>query len=100
MAKLFLKEKHLDILKTIFNDICPNSIVYAYGSRIKGLAHNGSDLDLAIVLGDGDANISELVESVKNSNLPFLVDIFELKSLPDSFQNEIMKNNVVIFGEI
>lgn len=100
MAKLFLKEKHLDILKTIFNDICPNSIVYAYGSRIKGLAHNGSDLDLAIVLGEGDANISELIESVKNSNLPFLVDIFELKSLPDSFQNEIMKNNVVIFGKM
>ena len=100
MAKLFLKEKHLNILKTIFNDICPNSIVYAYGSRIKGLAHNGSDLDLAIVLGEGDANISELIESVKNSNLPFLVDIFELKSLPDSFQNEIMKNNVVIFGKM
>ena len=100
MAKLFLKEKHLDILKTIFNDICPNSIVYAYGSRIKGLAHNGSDLDLAIVLGEGDANISELIESVKNSNLPFLVDIFELKSLPDNFQNDIMKNNVVIFGKM
>lgn len=100
MAKLFLKDKHLDILKTIFNEFCPNSIVYAYGSRVKGLAHDGSDLDLAVVFGDGDAKLFELIEAVKDSDLPFLVDIFELKTLPESFQDEIKKKNVVIWGEL
>lgn len=100
MAKLFLKDKHLEIIKNIFCEICPNSTVYAYGSRINGSAHEGSDLDLAVVRGDGDANVSELVEAVKESDLPFLVDIFELKALPETFQQEVLKNNIVIFGNV
>ncbi len=98
MTKLFLKETHLEILKDIFTRLCPNAIVYAYGSRIKGNAHEGSDLDLALDNTSDDVVISDIVEAVRESNIPFLIDIFELKSLPESFQNEIMKNNVVIFG--
>ncbi|MBR3890346.1 nucleotidyltransferase domain-containing protein [bacterium] len=98
MTKLFLKETHLEILKDIFTRLCPNATVYAYGSRIKGNAHEGSDLDLALDNTSDDVVISDIVEAVRESNIPFLIDIFELKSLPESFQNEIMKNNVVIFG--
>ena len=48
MNNLFIDKKDLNILKNILKDFCPNSEVYAYGSRINGKAHEGSDLDLTI----------------------------------------------------
>ena len=98
MTKLFLKENHLKILKDIFDSLCPNCAILAYGSRIKNEAHDGSDLDLAIINNFGDYNISEIQEEIKNSNLPFLVDIFEFSALPQNFQDEILKENVVIYN--
>jgi len=98
MDKLFLKEKHLNILKKIFDSLCPNTIIAAYGSRIKGLAHDGSDLDLAVLtpLPEGLC-LYEIEEAINNSDLPFLVDIFELENLPENFKQQILKENVVIY---
>ena len=78
MTKLFLKENHLDILKDIFTRLCPNATVYAYGSRVKGEAHEGSDLDLALDNNSDKIFMSEIIEAIKESDIPFLVDIFEL----------------------
>lgn len=99
MDKLFLKEKHLNILKNIFDTLCPNVVVTAYGSRIKGLAHDGSDLDLAILtpLPEG-VYLYEIEEAINNSDLPFLVDIFEFEKLPENFKQQILKKNIVIYG--
>ena len=48
MNNLFINKKDLEILKNILKEFCPNSEVYAYGSRINGKAHEGSDLDLFV----------------------------------------------------
>ena len=48
MDRLFLKPEYLKILFDIFADYCPEAEIWAYGSRIKDEAHEGSDLDLVV----------------------------------------------------
>lgn len=93
MANIFIEQRFLDELKGILEKTVPNTKIWAYGSRIDGTAHSGSDLDLAIV-GDGD--ISVLKTAIEESNIPFLVDVVKFENLPESFQNEILKKYVVI----
>ncbi len=100
MNNLFLKEKHLKILTEIFDKYCPNATVVAYGSRIKNEAHSGSDLDLAIINfneEEEEYSLFDIRQAIHDSNIPFLVDIFILDTLPESFQKEINKNNIVIY---
>lgn len=98
MSSLFIKPEYLTELQEIFKTCCPQSTVLAYGSRIRNEAHSGSDLDLAIKNLMG-TDILTLREEISDSDIPFLVDIFEFEKLPLSFQEEISRNNVLIFGK-
>lgn len=98
MSDLFIKPEYLQELLEIFKMCCPHATVLAYGSRIKNEAHSGSDLDLAVKNVNG-RKILMLKEKLSDSNIPFLVDVFEFDMLPLSFQQEIAHKNVVIFGE-
>lgn len=97
MSNLFIDKKDLDILKNILKEFCPNSEVYAYGSRINGRAHDGSDLDLTIKNFPKDKYLFELKEIFSNSNITFLIDVNLYDDLPQSFKDEIDKNNVKIY---
>ena len=97
MDKLFIKPEHLKMLTDILGSYCPKAEVFAYGSRLNGNAHEGSDLDLAIKFNEEGKYLFELKEIISQSNIPFLVDIHEYNNLPDSFQKEILKNYIVIF---
>lgn len=98
MNKLNIDEESLSILKEIFKKYSPKAQVIAYGSRIKNDSHSGSDLDLAIKnLKQNNYDISQIKEIIRESNIPFLVDINEFETLPKSFQQEIERENIVIF---
>ena len=45
---LNVKQRHLDMLYQIFNSYSPKAEIWAYGSRINGDSHLGSDLDLVV----------------------------------------------------
>lgn len=97
MNKLFIKPEYLKMLMDIFDSYCPDAEIWAYGSRIDGTAHDGSDLDLVVKdFHSKTAYIGELKELLSESNIPFLIDIFEFEKLPDSFKEEIKKNYIVI----
>ena len=99
MSRLFLKPQYLDMLLEIFRNYCPNAEIWAYGSRISGEAHEASDLDLVVKsFNDSSKNIYELKELVNNSDIPIIVDILDYNNIPESFQKEIEKNYIVIFG--
>ena len=84
----------------IFDECCPNSIVLAYGSRLKNEAHELSDLDLSIKnLDENICSLNKLKEIISNSNNPFIVYINNFDSMPDYFKDEIIRNNVVIYGK-
>jgi len=96
--KLFIKPEHLRMLTDIFDKYCPRAEIWAYGSRLSGDAHEGSDLDLVVKnFGQDDLYLPELKELLTESNIPFLIDIHEYDKLPKSFQVEIKRNYVVIY---
>jgi len=98
MGKLFIDGKHMAMLTDIFRTLCPESTIWAFGSRIDGTAHVGSDLDLAMIRGgQNDADAHQLKMAIQESNIPFLVDMFELNQLPESFQREIKRHYVVVY---
>lgn len=100
MNRLFIKPEYLKMLMDIFDKYCPEAEIWAYGSRIKGEAHEGSDLDLAVKdFHSSETSLFELKELINDSKIPFLVDIHELKNLPQTFQDEIKKDYVVIYNK-
>lgn len=99
MSNLFIKPQYLKMLTDIFDEYCPRAEIWAYGSRINGQAHDGSDLDLVVkTFNANNIKAFQLKEIISNSNIPFLVDIQEFDNLPKSFQEEILKNYIVIYN--
>ncbi len=100
LAQLDLSPRHLALLQDILASHVPEAEVWAYGSRVSGGAHEGSDLDL--VLRDARdpaqaiAGWLELREALQDSKLPMLVEIHLWPQLPGSFQAEIERAYVVV----
>lgn len=96
---LNVKDEYLNELKNIFNSYCPKAEIWAYGSRVKGDCHSGSDLDLVVkAFNQEDKHIYELKELLNESNIPFLIDIQDFENLPEYFKKEIKKEYVKIFN--
>jgi predicted nucleotidyltransferase len=74
--------------------------IWAYGSRVNGDCHEGSDLDLVVVNRNEAVNIREMyfnfMEELQQSNIPILVDVKEWSLIPVSFQNNILRKYEVI----
>jgi len=101
MDNLFLKVEYLEMIQSLIRQKYPNAVIWAYGSRVFGdekTAHNGSDLDLCVkCFGSENGDIARLRGIFTESNIPFLVDIFEYDRLPKSFQKEIDNKHIVIY---
>lgn len=97
--KLNLKDEHRQILKKIFQELIPNQEVWAYGSRVSNdnleLSCSGSDIDLVIKGHEAIEikTLSMIKEKINDSNIPFLVDIFDWHGIPEEFQKNILKNH-------
>lgn len=101
MASLDLRPEWLEIVRQILAIHLPEAEVIAYGSRVTGTAHEGSDLDLVARnrLNPMLAvhNLGKVRDAFSESNLPILVDIQDWARIPDSFRGEIERTGVVIF---
>ena len=100
--RLHLLPRHRLVLKALLRKHLPDVEVWAYGSRVNGRSHDGSDLDLAL-RGPGlnEIPINSLVEfedAVRESNIPFLVEARDWTSLPERFHQEIVRDYVVLVG--
>ncbi len=78
----------------------PGIEVWAYGSRVNGESHDGSDLDLVLrAPGLQEVPIGPLAdftEALHDSTLPFLVEARDWARLPERFHREIERGYVVI----
>lgn len=89
---LDLDPKYLAIVKKVLATYAKGSTVWVYGSRVKGTAHAGSDLDLVVI--DAKKNLSptsiyQLRSIFSESDLPIMVDILRWSDIPESFKQEI-----------
>ena len=99
-----LRNKDKQTLLSIFSSVDIPIEVWAYGSRVNGTVHEGSDLDLAIKSGDGHplpVNVyTNLVEKIRDSNIPILVELFDWARLPESFHHNIEQNHEVLYSSL
>lgn len=99
-ASLDLAPRHLALLRELLARHVPAAEAWAYGSRVNGSSHEGSDLDLVLRAPcDPTADIAglpALAEALQASSLPMLVDLHRWADLPESFRQEIGQRYVVI----
>ncbi|TLV02739.1 nucleotidyltransferase family protein [Dyadobacter luticola] len=98
---MLLREKDRQTLQEIFTSADAPVEVWAYGSRVNGTAHNGSDLDLVIRSEDLKPlpwdTLADLKERIRESNIPILVELHDWSRLPSSFHANIVRQYEVIF---
>ncbi len=99
-SRLHLRPEHRRTLKKILREHLPGVEVWAYGSRVNGRSHDGSDLDL-VFRGPGleEVPIGELgdfEEAVREATLPFMVEARDWARLPEQFRREIEREHVVL----
>jgi len=100
--RLRLPAKHRRVLEALLRTHLPDVEVWAYGSRVNGRSHDGSDLDL--VLRGPDLKeipahqLGDFEDAVRESNIPFLVEAHDWARLPERFHREIEREQVVLVG--
>ena len=97
--RLHLQPQHRQVLEALLREHLPDVEVWAYGSRVSGKNHDGSDLDL-VLRGTGlneipIAQLGDFEEAVRESSIPFLVEARDWARLPERFHGEIERNHVV-----
>lgn len=101
---MLLREKDRKSLIAIFETANVPFEVWAYGSRVNGSAHDGSDLDLVIrsqSLNKLPTNIYiDLCEKIRDSNIPILVELRDWAMLPGSFHKNIEKQYEVLYSNL
>ena len=77
--RLHLTPKHRLVLEALLHKYLPDVEVWAYGSRVNGQSHDGSDLDLALMTDEplSIAQAANLKAAFTYSNLPFRVDVVD-----------------------
>ena len=88
------------MIEALLKKHLPGVEVWAYGSRVNGQSHDGSDLDL-VLRGPGLARIDtsrliDFTEALRDSTIPFLVEAHDWAGLPESFHREIERDHVVL----
>jgi len=91
--KIDLKPEHRDMVLAILREYLPEDAkVWVFGSRATGRARRGSDLDLAIDIGQALSPDTEtkLRFAFEDSDLPWTVDIVDMFAL----KGNIFRQNV------
>ena len=98
--RLHLQPKHRQVLEALLRKHLPDVEVWAYGSRVSGKSHDGSDLDL-VLRGPGlneipIGQLGDFEEAVRESTIPFLVEARDWSRLPTRFHREIERDHVIL----
>ena len=98
--RLHLRPRHRRLLEGLLREHLPDVEVWAYGSRVNGRSHDGSDLDL-VLRGSGLEEIPlerllDFEDAVRESTIPFLVEARDWARLPERFHREIEREYVVV----
>ncbi len=98
--QLDVKPRHREQIERLLRGHLPGVEVWAYGSRVNGRSHEGSDLDLVLrspgLVKIDPSQLAEFNEAVQESTIPFLIEARDWARLPDSFQREIEREYVVL----
>jgi predicted nucleotidyltransferase len=78
--------------------------VWAYGSRVNGDSHDGSDLDLVVRNEGLDPlpwqTMAKFINDLKDSNIPIIVEARDWARLPESFHQQILKKHEIVYSSL
>ncbi len=98
--RLHLPASYRRELEALLRKHVPGCEVWAYGSRINGQSHDGSDLDLVLRTPTCDRVPTQafvaFIEALEESNIPILVQPHDWAALPESFHHEIERDYVIL----
>ena len=91
--QLHMSRRHRSVLEALLHEHLPDVEAWAYGSRVNGRSHDGSDLDLAL-RGPGlkeipAGRLADFKDALCESRIPFLVEARDWARLPERFRQEI-----------
>ncbi|MBN2590831.1 MAG: nucleotidyltransferase domain-containing protein [Sedimentisphaerales bacterium] len=91
-------ENHLQYILEQLKTYLPDSIIWAFGSRIKGSNRPVSDLDLAVFCDKDTAKkqMPKLNEIFIESDIPFKIQLLDFNRLPENMKDNIKKQYVII----
>lgn len=96
--KIDLPPAHLESLRRLLTQYAPHLEIWAYGSRVSGAHHAGSNLDLVVRSPDerpiARAQFHALKDALEESDLPVLIDLFDWGTLPEAFRCQIQRAHV------
>ena len=100
--RLHLPPHHRSILERLVQDHLPDVEAWAYGSRVNGRSHDGSDLDL-VLRAPGLTKIpaeqlADFKDAVCNSTIPFPVEVHDWEQLPARFQDRIQREHAILYA--
>ena len=97
---IHLSQEDRETLEELLREHLPGVEVWAYGSRVTGRSHEGSDLDLVLRAPDLEEipleQLANFEEAVYESSIPFLVDARDWARLPVRFQRQITREHVIV----
>lgn len=97
--RLDLPRRYRKQLEALLRQHVPGVEVWAYGSRVTGEGHQGSDLDLVLrspTLKPLGGEYLDLIAAPEESTIPILIQAYDWARLPESFHREIMRSYVVL----
>ena len=92
MRELYLDPAIRAQVMEVLRKVCPTATVWAYGSRVTGGAHPGSDLDLAVQ----GASPARLKAAFVESDVPILVDVADWEALPPAWN--VPANAILLYA--
>ena len=97
---LHLSPRHRAKIEQLLREHLPDVEVWAYGSRVTGESHDGSDLDLVLRGPNCEeidlGRLGDFTEAVELSTIPFIVEARDWACIPKSFHESILQRYVVI----
>jgi predicted nucleotidyltransferase len=101
---MIIRDKDKQALTNIFSEIPFPVEIWAFGSRVDGTAHSGSDLDLVIRTHDLSpiplTTLQNLKETIRESTIPILVELHDWARIPEYFHKNIATQYEVFFTNI
>lgn len=95
--KIDISLNDLKTIRKLLKQYLPNTLIWAFGSRVNFTAIPTSDLDLvAFISKEQELKFSLLKEAFEESSLPFRIDLHNWHELPETFYKNIESSYVVL----
>ena len=100
--RLHVSARHRRVLEGLLREHLPGVEAWAYGSRVSGRCHQGSDLDLVLrgprLEKIPAEQLAGFADALRDSTIPFLVEARDWARLPQGFQREIEREHMLFAG--